>query len=361
MTASLLLSSNDRLLVFAPHPDDETLATGALIQSALAAGAALRVVFATDGDNNPWPQRWLERRWRIGPQQRARWGERRRREATAALAVLGVDMQSARFLGWPDQGLTDDLMRDDRAIVALADEIAAFAPTHVALPALGDRHPDHSALRVMFDLALLRAGRACVRLGYVVHGDKALENARVAAVDAAGQHRKQQAMLAHLSQIALSRRRLLALAARPECFDIIDAKNFDANNTVSVPHAESVKIRIPHRPGWALHRRHELLVVLATKTETLRFRFALPRLPARGAAPATLIDTHGRRLPVEWTDGALILTLPAHAAPLLAVYAKLDRVKPRLNIFDRECWHDTHELLQGSAPFVERRPAAGLT
>ncbi|MCB1569830.1 MAG: PIG-L family deacetylase, partial [Xanthomonadales bacterium] len=61
MTLRLELRDSDRLLVVVPHPDDETLATGGLIQRALLAGAALRVVFATDGDNNPWPQRWLER------------------------------------------------------------------------------------------------------------------------------------------------------------------------------------------------------------------------------------------------------------------------------------------------------------
>ncbi len=48
MTAASMLASTDRLLVFAPHPDDETLATGELIQTALAAGASVRVIFATD-------------------------------------------------------------------------------------------------------------------------------------------------------------------------------------------------------------------------------------------------------------------------------------------------------------------------
>ena len=90
MTRQLTFRGSDRLLVFAPHPDDETLATGELIQVARAAGAAVRVVFATDGDNNPWPQRWCERRWHIGPAERERWGRRRRGEAEAALARLGV-------------------------------------------------------------------------------------------------------------------------------------------------------------------------------------------------------------------------------------------------------------------------------
>jgi hypothetical protein len=36
-----------RVLVIAPHPDDETLATGGLLQRSMAAGGAVRVVFVT--------------------------------------------------------------------------------------------------------------------------------------------------------------------------------------------------------------------------------------------------------------------------------------------------------------------------
>ena len=62
------------------------------------------------------------------------------------------------------------LMDDPQAIDALRDRITAFAPSHVAMPALGDAHPDHSALHVMAELALLQAGSRCVRLAYCVHG-----------------------------------------------------------------------------------------------------------------------------------------------------------------------------------------------
>jgi len=90
----------ERVMVLAPHPDDETLATTGFLQKAVAAGAAVRVLFATDGDNNPWPQRASERRWRITIADRARWGRRRRGEALAALASLGVPADSAHFLAW---------------------------------------------------------------------------------------------------------------------------------------------------------------------------------------------------------------------------------------------------------------------
>jgi LmbE family N-acetylglucosaminyl deacetylase len=327
-------SADDRLLVFAPHPDDETLAAGELIQSALAAGAAVRVVFVTDGDNNPWPQRWLERRWRIGPTERARWGERRRREAGEALALLGVDHKdAARFLGWPDQGLTDSLMRDDRAVDRLVKEISGFSPTHLALPMLADGHPDHSALRVMLELALLRSGSACVRLGYIVHGATSDALERRVAADAARQQRKQEAMQAYASQMSLSRHRLLALAARSEQFQVGQAS----------PVPDSLPaISIPLRAGWAARRRHELLLVVATTSDTLRWRAPLP------AKTISLANAAGQTLTIESTPDALNVTLPPLAAPLVAVFAKVHRTGPRLVIFDRQPWYEAADLLSVS-------------
>ena len=352
MTLPLPLTPRDRVLLFAPHPDDETLATGELIQSALATGARVRVVFATDGDNNPWPQRWLERRWHVGPAERARWGQRRRHEALAALSVLGVDDSSVRFLGWPDQGLTQCLMRDDSAIAVLAQEISGFMPTHVAMPVLGDRHPDHSALRVMLDLAMLHAGVACVRLGFVVHGLTALANPRVIQSDAKHRMLKQQAMCEHASQIALSRRRLLDLAARPECFDVIE--NVDAAPPVL---AQCSVIRIAQHPRAHL-RREELFLIVATARETLRFRVALPH--SSWTKPPTA-DDQGRPLTTAWDDGALTMQLPTTAAPIVALYAKRERIGPRLVIFDPEGWRDAAQLLRKPALVAAPEAAASLS
>lgn len=333
MMAPLKFSASDRLLVVAPHPDDETLSSGVLIQSALAAGSAVRIVFATDGDNNPWPQRWLERRWHIGDTERARWGERRRREAGAALAQLGIaSMDSVRFLGWPDQGLTDCLMRDDAAVSVLGEEIARFQPTHVVVPSLADRHPDHSALRVLLDLALLRTRAECVRLGYVVHGQEDGDGAPgvTPASTPQFQQRKRAAMESHASQIALSSRRLLAWAARPEVFEVKTAAPVVPNGAAYV--------RVPHVARWSPHR-HELLLVLATATATLRFRLPL-RAPSDQAQAGAANGLAVRREP-----HALTLALPDLPAPLAAVYAKVDRVGPRLLIFDKECWHEAGEVL----------------
>jgi len=78
MSEPLRLTAADRVLVIAPHPDDESIACGGLLLAARDADARRRVVTLTDGDNNPWPQRWIEKRWRIDATARARWGARRR-------------------------------------------------------------------------------------------------------------------------------------------------------------------------------------------------------------------------------------------------------------------------------------------
>src|ERR1035437_8631408 len=52
--AVLALSTNDRVLVMAPHPDDESLGCGGIIQAAVERHIPVRVVFFTYGDNNQW-------------------------------------------------------------------------------------------------------------------------------------------------------------------------------------------------------------------------------------------------------------------------------------------------------------------
>jgi hypothetical protein len=62
-------------MMFAAHPHDESLACGIVLQQAVRAGAAIRIVYATDGDDNPWPQRVLERKWRLNASDRKRCGD----------------------------------------------------------------------------------------------------------------------------------------------------------------------------------------------------------------------------------------------------------------------------------------------
>jgi LmbE family N-acetylglucosaminyl deacetylase len=209
-------------MLIAPHPDDEALACSVILQQAVRAGAAIRVVYVTDGDNNPWPQRALERRWRLRASDRKRWGKLRRSEALAALRVLGIHPSDVQFLALPDQGLTDLLLRDcNSALTRIAQVIDDWSPTDILAPSIFDIHPDHNAVAVMLRLIFgdfLADG--ITRWNYLVHGrspaffDRAAE-LTPSEVETAT---KRDAILSHQTQIKLSRRRFLGYATRPERF-----------------------------------------------------------------------------------------------------------------------------------------------
>jgi N-acetyl-1-D-myo-inositol-2-amino-2-deoxy-alpha-D-glucopyranoside deacetylase len=212
------LSARTRLLVVAPHPDDETLATGLLIQHVLAAGGVVHVLLLSDGDNNPWPQRWLERRLRIGAADRERWARRRRGELIAAMGCLGLAGDACTALGWPDQGLTRRLQQQlPASLAALRAVLDAFSPTLVAMPELQDRHPDHSAAHVLMRLAMLGRPTAATTWLYRVHGAPLTgRDAFAVPADPAMQERKGEALACHASQLALSSGRMARLATRAE-------------------------------------------------------------------------------------------------------------------------------------------------
>jgi LmbE family N-acetylglucosaminyl deacetylase len=227
MPHALRLQATDRLLFFAPHPDDESLGGGGLVQKAVTAGALTRFVFLTSGDRNPWPQRILERRVIVGPKARGRWGARRRQEALKALALLGVEEPAeAHFLGWPDQGVTSLLMKaDEYAMETICRLLAEWRPTHVVTPAAEDTHPDHSAFFVMLQVALDRLRRQGIYvphvLSYLVHVPKAklALDVRLLGLSPAERAVKADAIQAHESQM-LSRKRFLAHAREIERFHL---------------------------------------------------------------------------------------------------------------------------------------------
>jgi GT2 family glycosyltransferase/LmbE family N-acetylglucosaminyl deacetylase len=215
---------DSRLMMFAPHPDDEALACSIILQHADRAGAAIRVVYATDGEDNPWPQRVLECKWRLNGTDRTRWGKLRRVEAITALRVLGVHPSYARFLALPDQGLTDLLVTDCRSTLErFASAMTDWCPTDLVVPSIADTHPDHSALAVMLRLVLAQSFPSEPQMSvwsYAVHGESAAFRDRAQELRQSKKETavKERAIRCHKTQLKLSRRRFLAYAARPERF-----------------------------------------------------------------------------------------------------------------------------------------------
>lgn len=221
MPSSLTLSPQDRVLVFAPHPDDEALGCGGLIQQAVSAGAQVRVVFQTDGDNNPWPQRYVERRWTIDADCRQRWGARRRVEAERSVVTLGLRADAAVFFGLPDQGLSGLWrQKDAHALDLHVAELQTFRPTLLVVPSEDDNHPDHVGSHALIQEAMHRAGMALPQWAYLIHR-------RWFCPEAAGldlhlslqqKARKLAAIECHETQLFLSSSRFCAYARDLEVF-----------------------------------------------------------------------------------------------------------------------------------------------
>lgn len=100
-------NSGDRILVVAPHPDDETLCCSGLLQRAAALEIPARVAFITNGDGSRTAQvfKTLREPWARDNDLFSLAGQRQI-EALGALKQLGLNQSDADFLGFPDGGLT---------------------------------------------------------------------------------------------------------------------------------------------------------------------------------------------------------------------------------------------------------------
>jgi LmbE family N-acetylglucosaminyl deacetylase len=356
MTTDLArLTSADRVLVLAPHPDDETLATGGLLQRAAAAGAGTRVVFVTDGENNPWPQRVLESRWRIGTSARRRWAVRRRREARAALAALNVPASQARFLGLPDQGLTHRVLTAPAPAAALlAAEIGEWNPTVVVCPSSRDRHPDHSAVALLMRIALRQLGADYrpLLVHYLVHPPKPLRDddaplrplcLRLTDVE---KSRKRSAIHCHATQRLFHRQAFERIAGSDERFLTLTAPvALDPSHPIrygSVRGA-TVALELALAPRLSALAATVFVLVIWSAPSTVASRRAT--LPG-GRNGGTLLSA----LPGGRNGEALVSAFPVHAgrtrrivAPIAsarepaALFVKLER---RWRFFDDDGWRE---------------------
>ncbi|MBL8731572.1 MAG: PIG-L family deacetylase [Planctomycetes bacterium] len=175
-----------RVLVFAPHPDDEVCGPGGALALHRRQGDAVRVVVATDGTSG-------DPEGRFDP---ARYPQQRRAESRQGLAELGVD--DVAFWGFPDSCVLSEADLERAAAIATA-AVRDFQPGLVYLPWRREGHPDHHALFTVVTRALARATFAGLALGYEVW------NAMIpdVVVDISPvMEQKRRAMLAHHSQLA---------------------------------------------------------------------------------------------------------------------------------------------------------------
>ena len=123
-----------RILVLAPHPDDEIVACGIAAMRARAAGARLFVLYLTTGVPEraalwPWHRRSYASRL-----------TRRQAEAREAAALLGLE--PVAFGEIPSRALRHGL---DAAAARVASAVARCAADTLWVPAFEGGHQDHDA------------------------------------------------------------------------------------------------------------------------------------------------------------------------------------------------------------------------
>lgn len=340
----LIFHAGDRLLVVAPHPDDESLACGGLIQRAVAAGADVRVVIATRGDANPWPQRLSERRWRLDAAAVARWGSMRTSEARAALEILGVPEDRVGFLEWADQGLTARLVQQSEASVSQIRTLVALQrPTLVAMPDIRDSHPDHSAIAILVEAALRAESSRARVLTYWLHGRRGAQIPVSAQVTLSARElrTKRAAALCHVSQTHFGRARLLRFVGAVERFV---EHRWSWHGTPGQWRWQFVARRF-----WSMASARRVHVVAVSATGVLSA--ASFELRGAGRDKALQVTRRSlRTLDVEivppWQDGAIVL-------------AKLG-TDHRINVFDSFAWASCAGALQESVRPVALPSGVGL-
>jgi len=182
--SALRLNPNERIIVVAPHPDDEVLACGGMIQQALALGSAVWVVYVTSGEGS-WPAAWRVTGHMLpGPDDYLQLGRTRIEEAKEGARVLGLDPGQLSFLGYPDHGLarlrrqnwttpyrsaytrldagqyggTGHAYTGRQLLSDIESILGNVKPTRVFAPHAREAHADHRSTAALVAMAL-EAGR----------------------------------------------------------------------------------------------------------------------------------------------------------------------------------------------------------
>jgi N-acetylglucosamine malate deacetylase 1 len=126
LPGELDLAAGRRVLVVAPHPDDETLGCGGTL-ARLAPHCSIHVLLVTNGDG--------------GGELPAGTSERRKAEMAAAVRALGIATDVIHF-DEPDGRFADSPQYRQR----LGAVLERVRPNWVFMPWLLDSHPDHARI-----------------------------------------------------------------------------------------------------------------------------------------------------------------------------------------------------------------------
>ena len=126
----------EKIIILAPHPDDETLGCGGTIRLLRKSGKQVKVIFLTSGDqadpSNPASKIYH------GEEHITDYSMMREREASKALKIL--DVSDYVFLRFPDRKLD---MYYESVLGRLLDVIKEYAADTIFSPSMIELNPDH--------------------------------------------------------------------------------------------------------------------------------------------------------------------------------------------------------------------------
>jgi LmbE family N-acetylglucosaminyl deacetylase len=156
----LRLHDLPRVLVVAPHPDDETFGCGGTLALLARANPSLKVIFVTDGSASH-PGHALQSPEAIAAM--------RRDEARSAAAILGVDRSLFTFLSEPDGSLAQLGVGPIRELTGrIAGLVLDEKPSAIFLPCRNDGSSEHEAVFTIVRGAVDRTGLSPRFLEYPV-------------------------------------------------------------------------------------------------------------------------------------------------------------------------------------------------
>lgn len=127
---STSLDIKDKVLVVAPHPDDEVLGCSGLIQRLLSEGKRVDVVILSGGGKSHAGCCKIEESMLI---------ESRRNLSRKAAGILGLPLESLHFLNYPDGSIAFDCVETEK----LKGLIDSLQPAAIFIPHKGEGWSDH--------------------------------------------------------------------------------------------------------------------------------------------------------------------------------------------------------------------------
>lgn len=196
ITLDALVPPGSRLVVLAPHPDDEVLACGGLLAGMIERQHDLQLISVTDGEgSHPGSTEWTQLRLRA----------QRIKESECAIASLGLDVSR---ISWQRLGMADgNVASRSESLIALLSE--DLRPGDILLSTWRhDGHCDHEAVGHCAAQAAANTGATLLEMPvwawhWAEPNDPRIpwDRARKLWLSDEQQMRKRRAITAHISQL----------------------------------------------------------------------------------------------------------------------------------------------------------------